>query len=213
MAIDITSPRSRRSLITAALGGVAAAAWAALGSSPASAADGDRLILGHVNRATTTTYLRVPDMDALHVSGHQHPAVHGESDLSFGVVGYSPPSVGVFGVSKTGRGVMGDSTSDVGVFGRGQTSTGVFGFSGLTPPVALANTGVHGQADLDATSVGVRAVSAKGRGAVLEGGTAQLRLVPAAGSHPPTGKAGDLFMDHANRLWLCKGGTSWHQLA
>ena len=90
-------------------------------------------------------------------------------------------------------------------------SIGVLGFSGSgAPPAPTANTGVYGYAP----GVGVRGVATNGRGGVFSGPTAQLRLVPStAATHPASGTAGDLFMDKSNRLWLCKGTTSWVQLA
>ena len=62
---------------------------------------------------------------------------------------------------------------------------------------------------------GIHGFSTDGRGGVFEGKPAQVRLVPSAtqGGHPHSGKPGDLFVDKGNRLWFCKGGTSWHQLA
>ena len=45
-------------------------------------------------------------------------------------------------------------------------------------------------------------------------GAAQLYLEPGtAASHPGTGQLGDLYLDKSGRLWFCKGGTSWKQLA
>ena len=52
-----------------------------------------------------------------------------------------------------------------------------------------------------------------GRGAVLSGGAAQVRLLPATTLHPDQGQAGDLFLDKNVDLWLCKGGTRWVQIA
>jgi hypothetical protein len=55
--------------------------------------------------------------------------------------------------------------------------------------------------------------SAVGRGGVFQGGAAQVRLLPASGSHPSSGQAGDLFLDNAKSLFLCKGGTTWVKIA
>jgi hypothetical protein len=55
--------------------------------------------------------------------------------------------------------------------------------------------------------------SAVGRGGAFQGGAAQVRLLPASGSHPSSGEAGDLFLDKTNSLFLCKGGTKWVKLA
>ena len=53
-----------------------------------------------------------------------------------------------------------------------------------------------------------------GRGAVLIGRTAQLKLQPSLDAmHPLEGATGDLFVDSAGRLWFCKGTVTWVQLA
>jgi hypothetical protein len=56
-------------------------------------------------------------------------------------------------------------------------------------------------------------IHASGRGLKGEGGAAQLQLVPAAGPHPTSGQAGDLFLDSNKDLWLCKGGSTWVKLS
>jgi hypothetical protein len=49
---------------------------------------------------------------------------------------------------------------------------------------------------------------------VFKGGKAQLRLVPStATTHPASGTLGDLFLDKNTRLWFCKGGSTWKQIA
>lgn len=64
------------------------------------------------------------------------------------------------------------------------------------------------------TGYGVEAVSKNGRGVYAAGKLAQLRLQPAAAAtHPTTGAAGDFFVDRSKRLWFCKGGTRWVQVA
>ena len=61
---------------------------------------------------------------------------------------------------------------------------------------------------------GVEGTSAQGVGGKFAGRTAQVQLVPSdAGVHPPSGAPGQLFVDRANRLWFCKGGGDWRQLA
>jgi len=53
-----------------------------------------------------------------------------------------------------------------------------------------------------------------GRGGRFRGGAAAVQLQPStASTHPGSGQAGDLFVDASHRLWFCKGGTTWHQLA
>jgi hypothetical protein len=61
---------------------------------------------------------------------------------------------------------------------------------------------------------GVEGVSTLGIGGRFSGRTAHIELVPSkASSHPTEGEAGQLFVDSSSRLWYCKGGKSWHQLA
>jgi hypothetical protein len=64
------------------------------------------------------------------------------------------------------------------------------------------------------SGAGLDGVSALGAGGRFVGKTAQIQLVPStASSHPVSGIAGQLFVDRSNRLWFCKGGTNWRQLA
>ncbi len=59
----------------------------------------------------------------------------------------------------------------------------------------------------------VRAMSASGRGAVLAGGTAAVRLLPGdSPGHPDAGCTGDLVVDVLGRLWFCRGGVDWTRL-
>jgi hypothetical protein len=52
------------------------------------------------------------------------------------------------------------------------------------------------------------------RGGLFAGKVAQVRLLPSSSaSHPSSGSLGDLFLDKGGRLWFCKGGTTWKQLA
>jgi hypothetical protein len=61
---------------------------------------------------------------------------------------------------------------------------------------------------------GVEGSSRLGVGGKFSGATAQIQLVPSpASGHPAAGMAGQLFVDHASRLWFCRGGTDWQQLA
>jgi len=56
--------------------------------------------------------------------------------------------------------------------------------------------------------------STNGQGGRFRGKTAQIQLVPStATTHPASGAAGQLFVDRSARLWFCRGGTSWKQLA
>ena len=64
------------------------------------------------------------------------------------------------------------------------------------------------------SGAGVEGQSAQGVGGKFAGKAAQLQLVPSTASGPPQfGVAGQLFVDRANRLWFCQGGSTWRQLA
>jgi hypothetical protein len=149
--------------------------------------------------------------------------VYGQSYSGNGVVGSSNnmATSGVWGNNTNGGyGVSGSTTGGtsggvgvwgshdggpegVGVQGTTPHGTAVYGYSGqaVFVPDAPSDTAVYGRAD-------------HGRGGVFRGAVAQLRLVPAtATSHPSSGSAGDVFLDKHNRLWFCKGGTTWVKLA
>jgi hypothetical protein len=79
---------------------------------------------------------------------------------------------------------------------------------------------------ITASSIGgsaIRGVSTEGSGVIgignLYGGAfvghaAQVLLAPAkASTHPRKGMTGSLFVDRSGRLWYCKGGANWKQLA
>ena len=61
---------------------------------------------------------------------------------------------------------------------------------------------------------GIAGESAEGVGGRFAGKTAQVHLIPSSAStHPASGTSGQLFVDRANRLWFCRGGGDWKQLA
>ena len=46
------------------------------------------------------------------------------------------------------------------------------------------------------------------------GAAAAIPLVPTtASTHPVSGQLGDFVVDATGRLWFCRGGSLWHQLA
>jgi hypothetical protein len=145
--------------------------------------------------------------------------VYGQSDSDLAVYGYNTSSgTAILGYGQDGSGVRGHTTgaSTPAIVGHAYSAAaGVTGISGPgADPSLPADTGVVGIANADPDSVGVRGISTSGRGGVFQGNLAQLRLKPSsAASHPARGQAGDLFLDHANRLWFCKAGTNWRQLA
>ncbi len=126
-----------------------------------------------------------------------------DSDEGIGVLGdvsaSSGPTRGVVGAS--------ESTEGIGVAGFvwAGSATGVMGVCGNKPeaePFILPTAGVWGVAHRD-----------DGRGGVFGGPAAQVRLEPASTTHPVSGLMGDLFADTAGRLWFCKGGSGWKQIA
>ena len=81
MAIDSTSPRTRRAILIGALGGAAAAVAVAAGrANPVSAADGQTVLVGHAYSATSVT-----EFDA---SGGA-AGLRGKSESGHGVYGSS----------------------------------------------------------------------------------------------------------------------------
>ena len=190
MAIDTMSPRSRRAVLAAATGGLAALVAHALGRPPgAAAADGDAVQVGGTYSGQTRTKLSNSRGSGTFL---QCTAIWGSSHASgAGVYGTAESGVGVAGWGNTGPGVSGTSESVAGVQGFGGTdgpgiygiswsttqagavgqsyvnATGVIGQSNSTfsdPPVAPAKTGVYGLAVQDAWSRGVTGQSASGRG-------------------------------------------------
>ncbi|HTK16337.1 MAG TPA: hypothetical protein VL769_08100 [Acidimicrobiia bacterium] len=70
------------------------------------------------------------------------------------------------------------------------------------------------KASTSGSGPGLAASSAKGVGGSFAGKAAQVQLVPSAEwSHPASGAPGQLFVDRAKRLWFCRGGRDWHQIA
>ena len=139
MAIDSTIPRSRRALLGAGLGAVAASvASAALRPLPVAAAGDDGAII-HVgdtfaNAETQTTLAnQANDNIVLYVasnsdSGHgSGTAVDGHSDHGKGVVGDSAHGIGVFGQCGSNVGVWGQSDSSYGVLGSSTSESSVYG--------------------------------------------------------------------------------------
>jgi hypothetical protein len=166
MAIDPETPRSRRAVLGAALGGAAAIAAASLVRPPEVAAgtDGD-MVLGVFQDAPGTTEVMSAGGDGFH-------AFAGGDGSADGLGGFSTTGVGVFGGSNNGEsgtthkgriGVRGwayhevspgvpDSTS-IGVLGEAGPGTGVKGWSNSGTGIdATSATGaalsVHGKVKL-----------------------------------------------------------------
>ena len=151
-------------------------------------------------------------IDGTGVSGQSSGAgvaVSGVSQSSYGVYGQSRSLTGISGLCIPGIGVEG-AGGDIGTVGASVSGpnsgqgTGILGISGFSTLPARSTR----------TDIGVMGVSAHGRGGVFTGPVAQVRLTPStAVTHPTSGARGDFFLDRSGRLWFCKGGTSWKQLA
>jgi hypothetical protein len=160
MAIDTTSPRTRRTVLLGALGGAVAAAAATVGrGDPVSAADGDFVRIGGTYKATNVT--------EIFTTTDGESAFRGQSVSGYGLNGASGSSWGVRGQSDTAEGVSGDSGQGYGVQGISNKLTGVFG-SGPSSGVSGTSTsgyGVYGES-LETSGVYGRS---KGIGAGVNG--------------------------------------------
>jgi hypothetical protein len=210
MAIDTTTPTSRRALLAGTVGGLAALAAQALGRPrSASAHDPDDVLLGGSNTATfmTRIYNSFPDRSA----------IGGEATGSgSGVDGSSQSGPGIEGYSGSGQGVYGSSLLGVGVFGEA-LNAGTNSIKGLKQNAGTAVWGdIQATLSNDGAVVGTTndGESVNARGGRFVGKKAQIRLDPStATTHPSSGAAGDIFLDKSKRLWFCKGGTTWVKLA
>ena len=169
---------TRREILRGGLliAGAAAAAKVVGGAKPAHAADGQPLILGQPNDATSPTTLRTPIGTSGLVVRYQdgadpndlgevflHSALRGDALDSVGVVGNSLGQIGVLGQAATPvitdpnmpitAGVYGGSVEGIGVGGRSIQSIAVLGqagiFSGVDPnnePLLAAVVGLGGLA-------------------------------------------------------------------
>jgi len=126
MAIDTTSPRTRRTLLSAAAGAVGApVAQVVLPRSAVEAANGDPLVLGSASNVSTasTTLSSVTSLIVLHVDTNDSQGVHGPA-----ILGTATSGSGVVGSATTGSGVVGDAgaSSGIGVFGHAPVGIGVY---------------------------------------------------------------------------------------
>jgi hypothetical protein len=213
MASETTDRRtmSRRDLMrrvwTAALGGAAAAATGSLLLARTADASGALTLGDRANASTAPTGLAVSDPSpsyGLGVTDHGLDAVPETASL-FGhaKASYDDAVLG-FHEGKDGYGAKGLAT--------GEAGTGVWGAAPGSGGVGVEGTGQRvGVAGLSA-SMGVYGTG--GRGGVFQGTDAAVRFVPAGSTgHPTRGQRGDLVVDKGGRLWFCKGGASWKQIA
>src|SRR5262245_47631815 len=164
MTVDTATPRSRRAILAASLGGAAALVANALGRPlPAEAANGDTMHVGGEYTSTAVTYIENS------ASGDPGIAFWGASPASVGVYGSSSATSGVVGEGPEGVhgyggtiGVQGEAASGDGVVGKG--SNGVHGI-GDSVGVYGESAGVSGWGVLGSgTNIGVRGQSGNGIG-------------------------------------------------
>jgi hypothetical protein len=180
MALETLTPTTRRSVLAAAFGALAAFAAQAIGRPLAArAADGEAVLVGGEYTATSVTKITSTGSDVFHAEASTGgTGIYSSTTTGSGVFGQSTSGSGVFGYSPSGNGLNGQSVSGYGVYGLSGASdrpamlgkgvsdnTGVLGFSGSgEPPAGKAKTGVYGYAVQDAASRGVTGESASGRG-------------------------------------------------
>jgi hypothetical protein len=230
MPMDTRMRISRRGVL-AAMAGIAGAAVARTLSRAdhalATGDDGEAVAVGaHYDdvRSATTFGTTDPDTTVLSFSAvdgerYQHTVTVGPNGIRAGSSGHwSHRSVTIDGtVRATGGGSDAASVGPM-IVGEGDTM-GVYG-------AALADgPGVRGQGMIGVEGIGVTGVRASGdggpgvsasgqRGGTFVGNVAQLQLQPSElPTHPALGEPGDLFVDASHRLWFCKGGAQWSQVA
>ncbi len=153
MAIEADAPRSRRSVIAAALGGAGALIAASLGrAAPVAAADGDGLLLG---KGTTTTDNVASSVTVVNSSADGVGAV---SATGTGLIGRST-TPGAADVDGHGTGIIG-TAGDAADVSLGTNQTGIYGFSNDTNAAA----GVWGDTILGTGVVGTGAWGVYGAG-------------------------------------------------
>lgn len=166
MALDNTTPRSRRAILAGTIGAAAALAVDAV-RRPERVEAGSYVVLGYPNNATSTTEIHnymADEEGFVGTSTGNAPGVKGVGDAGQGVNGTSSSSVGVYGTTH--------ATNLPAVLGRGYgDSAGLYGISGSeTRPATPSMTGVYGYANQSGGAVGVHGQSVLGDGLVGETG-------------------------------------------
>ena len=132
MAIETAVPRSRRALLAASLGGLAALAAQALGRPLPVRAEGETIHVGdEISTATSVTKIMNTVNNDVVLAGRSTGSgdgVYGSSNRGYGVRGHCSSSAGVRGDSDS-VGVSGYSGSGYGVEGTSDSSFGVRAYS------------------------------------------------------------------------------------
>src|SRR5438876_747654 len=123
--IEVGTPKSRRSILAGALGGLGAVALQALGRpSPAAAVSNGDVQLGHGtadtdNDATAETRVNGTTDGQVTFTGRQNGS-------GVGLYGYTDTGLAVKGTgNSSGTGVFGETTSGTGMHGQSATGTGL----------------------------------------------------------------------------------------
>lgn len=214
-----TNAVSRRALFGLAGAGIAGTVLGA-SATPAAAADGDPVLLGTVNEATSATQI---DVAATSIVGFlvEHPG-DGEYGGGIAIRGHGPqgvlgtglpagPELGGVGVAGEGEGPFGFGVSGTSDF------VGVLGENIAEGPSTGPAFGVAGLSDIGPAVAG-ESVASYG-GAFYSDGP-QLHLGPRSepgATGPPTGpgELGSFFADAAGDLYFCTSGgepATWTRL-
>jgi hypothetical protein len=203
----------RRLLLGGATAGAAAVAAVVASSTPAAAANGDPLVLGQSNGASSPTIVQssVSSANAFGFFGDTSGYVLGGlNDQGIGVWGQSVSATAVFAISTSGAGAFGQSDTNVGVKGDSLEGVGTAGLS-------VSAAGLEGRSS---SGVGLDAESQSSYGARLRGGKADLRFDAVPSRQAPTADAaahlvGEVVADASGALWHCVvAGTpgTWRKL-
>jgi hypothetical protein len=149
LALETLTPTTRRNVLVAAAGALAAFIAQAVGRPLPARAEGEAVVVcGEYTTATSVTKIANTTSD--------DPVIWAESSLG---------GTAVYASSGSFTGVYGNSTSHYGVYGASGSGTGVRGSAGVAPATsAPAKTGVYGYATQDANARGVTGQSTSGRG-------------------------------------------------
>jgi hypothetical protein len=212
--------RSRRRLLAGAAAGLGVLTAEALARpAPASAADGDPVILGQLNTETggtsitnSTSGATAFDCTAIG-SGN---AVVGNSETGDGVQGFTNSGNGVTGESVSGRGVYGQSGNTGSSFG--SISNGVHGVTDSATGVGVLGENADGGTavgGISTTSDGVGGTSTSGTGAhgVSSTGIGVLGECPSGTGVRATGKTalsvqGPTVFSRSGTLTVAAGASS-----
>jgi hypothetical protein len=177
-SLTTTAPQTRRALLGAGLGALAATVAEAFGrAAPSRAANGQTVTVGGTFTGTTRTSFTNTASQGNALEGHSGSGngMVGRSGNDAGVVGQSDSHIGVYGIASDGgkAGIYGQTFWPGVAGGIGHSAangTGLLGFSGpssgpgFTPPVPRTKTGVFGHAAQDSNSRGVWGNSPTGHG-------------------------------------------------